>query len=152
MSSSQPPVKEVSKRQKMLIQFGVVAILFILGLLALVPAVFSFVSLSKAQYMEFMFDSGFYLGLTYNFFEFGNFLYHRKERAKTGMNYFWSILPSSYLLVAFTWYLMVLALKFMPDSKMTGEFFTQTVTAFTVFFLMVKIGKEVKNLYLTYKK
>ena len=144
--------REVSRRSKLVIQIGAIIFFFTLGLLALVPATFSFTLLKKMDYSAMMFDSGFYLGMTYNMFEFGNFLYHKKERAKTRMNYFWSILPSSYLLVAFTWYLMVLSMKLLPDSKMTGEFFAQTVTAFTVFFLMVKIGKEVKNLYNHYHK
>ena len=152
MINKQTKAQEPSHTSKLMIQIGILVFFFLLGFIALIPALFSFVNLKKADYMAMMFDSGFYLGLAYNLFEFGNFLYHKKERAKTKMNYFWSILPPSYLLVSFTWYLMVLSMKFVPDSKMTGEFFTQTVTAFTVFFLMVKIGKEVKNLYIAYHK
>ena len=143
-------MKEIRPYEKILIQVGILLVFSLLAFMSLVPTLVTYVLVVKLDFSNFMFYSGFILGLFYNFLEFGDFLYRRKPRPKSKVNYFWSILPSSFLLTAFSWYFIIMGNKMLAENKEEAEFFQAVMIAFTVFFLIVKVGKEIKNLYKAY--
>ena len=145
-------MKTIKPYEKWLIQISVLLVFFGLAILSLLPTLVSYFLLVKLDFTNLMFYSGVVLGLFYNLLEFGLFCYHRKPRTKTRIHYLWSILPSSFLLAAFSWYFIIMGNKMLAENKEDAEFFQAVTIAFTVFFLIVKIGKEFKNLYQAYQK
>lgn len=145
-------MKEIKSYEKIMIQVLVLILFFGLAVLSLLPTLVSYFLLVKFDFTTLMFYSGVFMGLIYNLLEFIGFLYQGKSRPNGKLNYTISILPSSFLLAAFSWYFVIMANKILAESKEDSEFFQAVMIAFTVFFLTVKIGKEIKNLCMFYKK
>ena len=145
-------MKEITKVQKIVIQVAVMVIFLSLCILSFFPTIFGFALLKKVEFANMMFYAGVGMGSIYDFFFFGDSIYRRKPRPNGRINYLWSILPSSYLLSCFTWYFLLLSSKMLAEDKADAEFFQGSMMAFTIFFLLVKIAKEIKILIDKYAK
>ena len=144
-------MQDLKRGKRLFIQFLVLAFFFLMAVLSFLPTLFSYLLLIKLEFSTLMFYSGLIMGLFYNVLEFGNFLYQRKKKQTRSWAYFWQILPASFLLTGFSWYFIIMANKMLAENKEDAEFFQAVMIAFTVFFLIVKVGKEIKNLYAAYQ-
>lgn len=144
-------MKEINHFQRILIQTLVLIVFFGLSILSFLPSLFGYALLEKIEFSNLMFYTGVGMGSFYDLLVFADSFYHRKARPKTWVNYLWSILPSSFLLSSFSWYFVLMANKMLSEDKVDAEFFQASMMAFTVFFLLVKIAKEIQNLQAKYK-
>lgn len=99
---------------------------------------------SPLDFSHSMFLLGAIVGIFYNFLEIVAFL-TTKFTFSEKVSYILRNLPSYFLLNGFLWYLYTFLNKLLSYSKDDNTYFQTLMIAFSIFFLFVKIGKEIKK-------
>lgn len=116
--------------------------LFTLAILTFEPLIASIDELIAWGFTHTMFAFGLLLGCIYLVLEISAGLCP----SESGFSYYLKILPSLFVLNGFIWYCYILVSKVLSESKDDVTYFQAVILAFSVFFLMVKITREIKNI------
>lgn len=116
--------------------------LFTLAIWTFEPIIASIDELIAWDFTHTMFAFGFLLGCIYVILETSAGLFG----SESGFSYYLKILPSLFVLNGFIWYCYMLVSKVLSESKDDVTYFQAVILAFSVFFLMVKITREVKSI------
>lgn len=92
---------------------------------------------------ELMILFALFLGLIYHIFGIGAY-FIQKNYSK--FNYLCKIAQPSFLVSCFSWYFYLYVSKIFSITKDDSQYFQSLMIAFSLFFLTVKIGKEVVTL------
>lgn len=144
--------KPLSKKSKALIQIGLTVTLFVSSTFTYIPVLNLLDSLFYLDFNHLMFLAGLTLGLCYYALSLGAYFLRKKAELGPGITYFLTILPNSFVLNCFLWYFILFFNRVFSESKDDSQYFQTLIIAFSIYFLTVKISKEVVNLWKFYQK
>ena len=75
-----------------------------------------------------------------------------KKKVPSVISYILVIFPSTFLLNCFIWYLYMFFNKLISETKADAQYYQTLMIGFSIYFLTVKIGKEVGSLFNLYNK
>ena len=120
---------------------------FFIASLTFMPLVDFFDNQLDWDFTHSMFFLGILLGLVYNTLEFLAYLTTKIKNLSDSWNYALRILPSYFVLNGFIWYFYNFVNKILSESKEDASYFQAVILAFSTFFLLVKIGREIKAIH-----
>ena len=97
-----------------------------------------------------MFIFGVILGGIYLLLEIVAALY-RAQFAHKAQNWL-AVLPNIFVLNGFLWYFYVFVGKVLSNNKEDSNYFQAVMIAFSVFFLLINIGREIKTIASNWQK
>ena len=133
--------------QKYRIHLMLFLLCFFIASLTFMPLVDFFDNQLDWDFTHSMFFLGILLGLVYNTLEFLVYLTTKIKNLSNSCNYALRILPSYFVLNGFIWYFYNFVNKILSESKEDASYFQAVILAFSTFFLLVKIGREIKAIH-----
>lgn len=144
-----PPL---SKKSKALIQIGLLITLLISSTFTYLPVITLLDNLFYLDFHHLMFLAGLTLGLVYSLLSLAAYLLRTRVKLGAKTHYFLSILPSSFVLNCFLWYFFLFFNRVFSETKDDSQYYQTLIIAFSIYFLTVKIGKEIVTLWKIYQK
>lgn len=99
-----------------------------------------------------MFLLGLLLGVIWSGLSLLKFFVSPHLAEGTRGRYMVRIAPSTFLLNCFMWYFYMFFHRIFSETKADEQYFQTLMIAFSIYFLTVKIGKEIGSLYTAWKK
>ena len=132
----------MTNNKKLAIHIVIFLIFFLLAMFTFMPIITYIDDLIEWDFTHTMFAFGILLGLIYIALEILAYLFKNNET----LAYYFKITPSIFVLSGFLWYFYTFTNKIISETKEDVQYFQAVVLAFSIFFLLVKITREVKTI------
>ena len=144
--------KKLSNRVKISIQIGLILGLVTISIWGYLPIIDFFDEWLYLNFSHLMFIFGIFLGICYYILCLLKYFLAKKDKIAPLLSYLLEILPATFLLNCFIWYFYMFFNKLISETKADANYYQTLMIAFSIYFLTVKIGKEVGNLFNSYNK
>lgn len=139
----------LSKRLKLSLHLGLLLGLLLVSATCYLPLITLLDRFLLLDFSHLMFIFGLVLGLIYYVLCFLRYRIATKP-VTTPRRYLIHIAPSTFVLNCFLWYFGLFFNKLFSESKDDAQYYQMVMIAFLIYFLTVKIGKEVASLIAYY--
>lgn len=143
---------KLSKKVKLIIQVGLIFGLVTISIWGYLPIIDFFDELLYLDFSHLMFIFGIFLGICYYVLCILKYFLAEKKKVPSVISYILAIFPSTFLLNCFIWYLYMFFNKLISETKADAQYYQTLMIGFSIYFLTVKIGKEVGSLFNIYNK